>query len=161
MKRLTCVLVLALVGSAFSQTSQQTNEEAKRADIRRLLKLTGAGDLGKQVATQMLGQFQHAQPGVPKKFWEEFAKEIDPDKLAELTVPIYARHLSHDDVKQLIAFHESPIGKKLIKVQPLIMQESMLAGQKWGAELGEKVARKLVEEGYQLPTNDSAPPKAP
>ena len=66
----------------------------------------------------------------------------------ELMIPVYDAHFSAADIGELIKFYESPIGRKLVKEQPLMVSESMKAGQKWGFELGMKVAQELKEQGY-------------
>jgi uncharacterized protein len=119
-----------------------------RQDIRKLMVLTGAGDLGTQVMRQMIDMFKQTYVGVPTEFWDRFLEQAGGDELVELVIPIYERHLTHEDVKGLIAFYESPLGRKLVAQQPLIMEESMLVGQQWGAQLGEDVMSKLQEEGY-------------
>jgi len=156
MKRVACLVVLLLTSMAVAQkvdvatptTDSDAASQAKREDIRRLLKLTGAGELGKQVATQLITQFRQSQPNVPAKFWDEFAKEIKADELVELSVSAYDNHLTHDDIKQLIEFYESPIGQKLVRVQPQIMQESMMAGQQWGQAMGRRLVERMAEEGF-------------
>ncbi len=119
-----------------------------RQDIRKLMVLTGAGDLGTQVMKQMIDMFKQTYVGVPDEFWDRFLEQAGGDELVELVIPIYERHLTHEDVKGLIAFYESPLGRKLVSKQPLIMEESMLVGQEWGAKLGQDVMSKLQEEGY-------------
>ena len=44
---------------------------------------------------------------------------------------------------------ESPIGKKMIKVQPQLMMDSMTAGEEWGKKLIKRVKEKLHEEGSE------------
>jgi hypothetical protein len=146
---------------AYTQTLSPSADEAKRADVRRLLELVGAGDLGKQVMTQMINQFRTAHPQVPQRFWTDFASEINADEILELSVPAYEKHLTHEEIKQLIAFYESPVGKKLIQVQPQIVQDSMIAGQKWGQDLGRKVMQRLIDEGLQPRPESPAPEKSP
>lgn len=124
------------------------DSEVKKADIKKLLQLTKSGELGIQAMTQMIGTFKTTMPSVPTKFWEDFMKEIKADDLVNLIVPIYDKHFNHDDIKGLITFYETPMGQKFIQTQPAIAQESMEAGQKWGQELGMKVAQKLKEGGY-------------
>ncbi len=118
----------------------------KKDDIRRLLRLTGSGDLGKQVATQLLGTFKAQNPKVPQKFWDDFAKEIKAEDLIEMVVPIYDKHLSQEDIKAVIAFYETPTGKRFVKALPQLTQESMAAGQKWGMALAQKVVDKLQKQ---------------
>ena len=130
------VLVL-LGGTVHAQESQ------KQKDIRKLLKITGSGELGQQVMGQMMANFKKSMPQVPEKFWSDFMKEVHTDELVDLIVPVYDRNLTHDDVKELIRFYETPTGKKFVSVLPKITQESMVVGEKWGRDLGMRVMVKL------------------
>jgi len=121
---------------------------AKRADIKRMMEVTGAGELGIQVMNQMIAAFKQGNMDIPDKFWENFMAEVDPNELIEMSIPSYEKRFTHDEIKQLLEFYETPLGKKLIETQPAIVQECMLAGQEWGQKLGEDVAKKLQEEGY-------------
>lgn len=144
-------LLAALAAAAPAQAAQArpASSPEKIKDIRRLLDLSGSGNLGAQVMTQMLGQFKTTMPKVPASFWDEVAKEVDPKELVDLVVPIYDQHLTHDDVKGAIAFYESPAGRAFVKALPAIASDSMAAGQAWGQKLGEKVVQRLKEKGYQ------------
>lgn len=156
----THALVLTLLGAACAAAPLAAQEAAlvaaatarveseKLKDIRHLLDLTGSGKLGSQVVDQLLDSFRQGRQGVPDSFWEELRKEMDVNELTELVVPIYDRHLTHQDVKQLIAFYESPVGRKLLGVQPLIVGESMALGQEWGRAAAERVLKRLNEKGY-------------
>src|SRR5207247_9223748 len=62
---------------------------------------------------------------------------IHPQELIDLSVPIYQRNLSDDDLDELTRFFTSPVGKHFIDKQPAIVEESMQVGQEW--------ARKLVK----------------
>lgn len=121
---------------------------SKRADIKRLMEITGAGNLGIQIMNRMIPAMKKGHKDIPEKFWTDFMAEISPNDLTEMVVPIYEKYFTHEELKQLIAFYESPIGKKIIKVQPQIMMESMTAGEEWGKELVKKIKKKLHEEGH-------------
>lgn len=156
--------------AATSETAAPTEENAaKTADIRRLMNITGGGDIGKQVIEQMLESFKASNPEIPATFWDDFIKEVDASQLVELNVPIYDKYLSHDDIKGIIAFYESPVGQKFIDVLPQIVQESYVAGQEWGYGIGTKLREKLEEKGYlkteaapadQAPAAQTAPAEA-
>lgn len=47
---------------------------------------------------------------------------------------IYASYYTCSDIKSLIAFYDTPIGKKSIALGPIMMQESMSAGARWGQQ---------------------------
>ena len=133
--------VLVILGGAV-----HAEESQKQKDIRKLLKITGSGELGQQVMGQMMANFKKTMPQVPEKFWSDFMKEVHTDELVDLIVPVYDRNLTHDDVKELIRFYETPTGKKFVSVLPKITQESMAVGEKWGRDLGMRVMVKLQEQ---------------
>ena len=143
MKRTILALALSLVCLApalAQQTAPAEDAAAKRQDIRKLLEVTGSAKLGQQVLAQMLSTFQSTNPKVPEEFWDQVMKEFDAGTMIDLVVPIYAKHLTHEDVEGMLAFYESPLGQKLIAVTPVITQESMEAGQQWGMEIAQRIS---------------------
>lgn len=140
------LMFLLCVSIAVSVSAQNSPEKAK--DIRKAMEISGAGVNGVQVMETMVGQFKQALPDVPDEFWKEAMKEVSADALIDLIVPIYDKHFTHDEIKQMIAFYETPVGKKLSTTLPLITQEAMAAGQKWGEEIGQNVVEKLRKKGY-------------
>ena len=144
MKKLILALVL-IPSLSFAQ--KKSMDPAKEKDIRRLLELTGAATLGAQVMNQMLQTFRQTMPNVPADFWPELQKELNPNELVEKVIPVYDKHLSAQELKDIIKFYETPSGKKLLAAQPAIMQDSSVVGQEWGREIGERVMKKLKEKG--------------
>ena len=151
MKSYTLAILLALLlflGAACA-TAPVSTPEQKLKDIRRLLVLTGAAKTGMQVLQQMIGMQRRANPTVPPQFWTEFMKEVSGNEMVELIVPIYERNLTHDDIRGLIEFFQSPVGRNFVAAQSNITRESMAAGQRWGMSLGMRVLKKLRTKGYR------------
>jgi uncharacterized protein len=132
---------------AAAQAAKAPAQTAKIADIERLMTATGARQIGEQILGQMLDIFRKGHPEVPAEMWSELQKAFGEEDLMKELVGVYDKHLTHDDIKALLAFFESPAGRKLIKVQPLIMQDSMAIGQAWGARAGERLQQRLKEKG--------------
>jgi len=147
----TIGVLCVLGGAARAQSNAQSRppETQKQKDIRKLLKITGSGELGTQVMGQMIGNMKKAMPQVPEKFWTDFMKEVHTDELVDMIVPVYDRNLTQGDVTELIHFYESPTGKKFVSVLPKITQESMGVGEKWGRDLAMKVMAKLQAQQSQ------------
>jgi hypothetical protein len=143
---LVCALALVLPLRAENKKDDHT---AKLQDIRRLLEVTGSSKIGEQAFNQIVNSFKQTMTNVPAEFWTEAIKGFKPDELVDLIVPIYDKYLTHKDIKDLIKFYDTPVGKKFVSVQPQIMQESMAAGQQWGQQLAQKVLLKLQEKGYK------------
>src|SRR5688500_17946642 len=123
-------------------TSGQALDESFRSDIQKLLEVTGAAQVGAQAASlhseQLLSGLRKSQPVIPDRALAlarqvldaEFAKAfVGPDGLTEQMVSIYAKHFTHDDIRGLLAFYSTNLGKKTIALMPIVFQESAAAAQ--------------------------------
>jgi hypothetical protein len=67
---------------------------------------------------------------------------------------LYARRLEAAEMQAVAEFYRSPVGAKLIDAQPQIMQESIMAGLRWGQRIGreieEEARRELKRRGVDL-----------
>lgn len=125
--------------------------------VRELMTLTGSGDMGIQVMQNMIPAMKKMLPQVPESFWDEFMKEVNTDELVGVIVPIYQKYYTEKDIRVAIDFYRSPAGRRLVEKQPLVMQESMQAGQQWG----EQIARRAIEKLKKLensPATNTTPP---
>jgi uncharacterized protein len=68
------------------------------------------------------------------------------DAFGDMLAGIYARNFSTDEIHDLIAFYQTPTGRKLIERQPTIAQQSMAAGQQFGRELVADLKQQIDEE---------------
>jgi hypothetical protein len=137
MKRLLAVCLS--LGMAFSSLAEPASKES----VEKLMVLTGASDMGKQMIGQMLPAMQQMLPDAPPAFWQNVAEEVNMDEMVALVVPVYQKHLSEEDVQAMLKFFSTSAGKKLISVQPVIMQESMIIGQQWGQQLFMRAKQKF------------------
>jgi hypothetical protein len=87
-------------------------------------------------------------PTIPDAFWTKFREKLNIDDLLFACIPAYDKYYTQSEIRQLIAFYESPIGRKMVEVAPLLAQETMIIGQKWGEKLGQDIVNELIREGY-------------
>lgn len=145
---LTLVLATLAAPAAFAQRSDA--DDARRvASVRRLLEVTQAAQTAVAGMESALPAQRAANPQIPTVFWDEFLARArrEVGQLVELLVPIYAAQFSQAEIDGLIGFYESPLGRRLSRAQPQIAQQSLMAGQQWGAELGRRVADELQRQG--------------
>ena len=57
--------------------------------------------------------------------------------------PVYDKYFTHQEIKELMAFYETPSGKKAILVLPTVINEAMGIGQGWGQALGPEIERRV------------------
>ena len=145
MKKIFALVIFALFAAAgFSQEKSAEKEK----DIIRLLEITNAKDLASQVFDMMIPQIAQLTPNVPQDVWDLMRQKIDIDDFVDMFIDIYDRHFSHEEIKQLIAFYETPVGRRFVQETPGITKDSMQAGQEWGMRLGLKIMQELKKGGY-------------
>ena len=153
-------------------------DPAKEKDIRRLLEVAGTKDL---MASVMDGMAQNVKPILQNSlppgdyrdklidaFIVKFRSKLGLSQLLDLAVPLYEQNYSDSEIKSLIAFYETPLGQKVVRVTPAMPSEMMARGQKLGEEVGrtsmlEVIAehpefQKAMEEAQQ---NAGPPPAKP
>lgn len=67
-------------------------------------------------------------------------------ELSEAMAIVYANNFSADDLRALITFYKSPVGQRLLEKTPVVTQQSMLAGQKFGQSVAVELRQKIIEE---------------
>ena len=132
MKRLSAVLFLALSG--LSIQSALADDASHRALASQLVDLTdGKAPMRASFDAVMDGIIQNmAQHGMPQEGVDEikaaidkwYAQQINFSDIQPKIVDAYEKEFSEDDLKQILAFYNSPIGQKTIKTMPLAMQQA-------------------------------------
>lgn len=120
-------------------------------DIQKFLEVTRAEAQGRQMMKAMFGQFKQAMPQIPAEYWDTFLAKIDFKEFTAMLVPIYAKHMSQEDIKGLTAFFQSPLGQRMIDAQPAISTDSMKAGMAWGQKIAAQVIEDLRTQQEQAP----------
>jgi len=142
-KKIIFVFILLVGTSVFNIYAQTKND-----DILKLLRISGSDKLAEQMMDALIPQFKQLVPGIPDVFWTKVKQKLNSDDLLYACIPAYNKYYTHDEIKQLINFYESPLGKRLVEVTPLLTQETMAIGQKWGEKLGQDIVIELMNEGY-------------
>jgi hypothetical protein len=179
MKTFSAVLLLLLLGVLPAQTlwsqaaapapaaqasgtanDQSKIDPAKEADIRRLLEIVGVKTLAAQMMNQMMESMRpvlsNSLPAGDYRdklidlFLAKFRSKTDTQELVDLAVPIYDKHLSHEEIKGLIQFYQSPLGKKALTELPQMTSELQTEGRKWGQTLGRDSMQEVLAEHPDL-----------
>lgn len=132
-------------------------ESAKRELALELLHVAGGGEMAQQVSAIMLssmrqsysamvGQLLASQPELTAeekraveqrlsnfdRFAERYGarmnQEVDFDAVLEQAyVPLYEKYFTEAELRQILAFQKSPVGRKAATLMPRLMQEGMEA----------------------------------
>lgn len=137
-----------------------TTNPQKAADIRRLLQVTGASGVAVQLMRNMETDVRPSienslPPGEYRArlvdlFLQKFQSNANEEALVALLIPVYEKHFSDEEIKQLTAFYETPLGKKAISELPAVVSESQQIGRQWGMQLGQDSMNEVLEEHPDL-----------
>lgn len=122
--------------------------EQEMAEVRKLLDINDDLDSRMMFLAGQISAFQRRVPGVKKEFWQECAKFLNRDQLGGELAEVYATHYTQQDIKELIEFFDSRVGKKYVKVARGLVSDANQRTNEFGRKIGEKMADKLDEEGY-------------
>jgi len=67
-------------------------------------------------------------------------------ELSEAVAIVYAGNFSADDLRALIAFYKTPTGQKFLQKTPVVMQQTMAAGQKFGQSVASDLHQRMIDE---------------
>jgi len=146
--------IVALVGvlglGVFAVAQQEAGETAAsgldpevQKDILTLMDVTGEMEQQKQFPALLLNQFRQRMPQLPAEFWDRVAPKISSDELTASLVPVYAKHMTKEDVKGLIEFYQSPLGKRYVQARAAMQQETQQASMAWVQKVQMAVVLEL------------------
>jgi uncharacterized protein len=147
----TAIALLCLDRMSAAQSTAQ-GEAEKVAVIRQILEATHAADQVVNAIEASVPVQRASNPKIPAVFWDRFLEQARRQRgeFVDSLVPLYSRTFSLAELKGVLAFYQSPLGKRLLETQPGLMRESMQLGQRWGANIGAEVGRQLAAEGVQI-----------
>jgi|SRR5437773_12190288 len=157
------LLILSLLLCAFSVTDRaQTSSDTPptKEDVLKFMDLMHLRStlvqyfdgIGKQARVGAAEGFRQKVPDASPeqlaevdKFADGIFKDMPIGEMLDAMVPIYQKHLSKGDLESILAFYSSPVGRKLLREQPAMMQESMEVGGKIGRQRIGAMSEKIDE----------------
>lgn len=129
------LLVCAFAFALSSQIQAQDNSEFKKETVE-FLKITGAGEAFENAIAQIGAMVSEENK---EAYTNEAMGTLDGlyGKMAEL----YMAEFTQDEIKELVAFYNTDLGKKLATKQLGLTQKAMMFGQSWGMEV-QAIAQK-------------------
>jgi uncharacterized protein len=154
---------------AHSQNGAGCAQPPSAAEVRKMMDVVGTKRIMQTVMATMVQQlfdsFRKMRPDIPPQVWDRAFATLSSDEntqgLLKEIVPIYQRHFCSDEVAQIVAFYESPVGHKLIEEMPAIQQEGFAAGKAYGQRLDKQIKQAVEDELSKKGGALGTPPTAP
>ena len=147
------MLALLVLGGA-NRAHAQGIDPHKEQLIREMFTLTEVDKNMKMMMTSIIDNYQRMRPDVPKDYWEYVKSNVSMDTLIEISVEVYDRHFTVEEIEGILEFYKTDIGQALIKKQPLVSRELALAGMEWGKEWGERLLLDYMEDDWHDQAGD-------
>ena len=139
-------IVIALLFGMSLTTSVLADE--KRELARELTDLMEVDSQFEQVMDQM-GQMFSVQDFGPKmspgevaiverhqlKMFKAMQEAFGGEELRDYMIDLYASYFNEQELKDMIEFHQTPTGQRMIEIMPMIMEDSALHTQEKMMEL--------------------------
>ena len=151
-------LQLALVGAALASSLPALAAPptpAALATAGEIVKLSGATSLFTTLIPGVIEQskilFLQQNPGLAgdlNVIDTKMRADLSP-RLSELSAEvakIYAERFTEQELKDLLAFYNSPVGKKFVVEQGDVVNSSLKFAQDWANKLSDEVTVKMREE---------------
>lgn len=165
MKRMKCLFLMMLITLIFS-LNVAASGDTHRASVEKLLLLTKQDQLLEQTFPQIkqlvLQQIQQTELSQEQsrlmeeyfnKIFDVMKDEMSWDKMKDDFIQIYMAVYTEQEVNELIAFYESPIGQKTVEKMPQLMQESMAISQKYTMNMMPKILAIAEEMAAKIQNN--------
>lgn len=158
MKKLPALFVIAYL--IFMSTSSYAITQEKERDIQRLMKLLDVSAMPEQMAEMLvinvIAQERKKYPNMSAKVEHSISSIIrnivlkQAPELFKMVAPLYDKYYTHSEIRQLIEFFDSPIGRKYSAVLQPMMQDMIPVAQKWGDKFGPVAAMEVEKELKKL-----------
>ena len=127
--------------------------------IKQLIDITGVKATDAEMAEASLKRSMGPALDNPqtsdmmKKFYDRFMYEIKEGRGARWLENLYIRNyralFTEDEIKTLIAFYQTPAGRKSLEKTKILLRNVMEDASKIGAYLGEDLMKNIIGEGYK------------
>jgi len=164
--------LIAIQGASQTQAEGVANkpgiqrvDPAKDADIRSLMEMVGARRMAQDVAAKGAQQLREnlvatlpaSQQGQQfvNAFVADYQKKFNSEDVTSQIVGIYDKHFTDDEIKGLMQFYGSPLGRKFAAETPKIQAEVEAANQKVSTRVAADVLRDLPSEYAGIAPNNA------
>ena len=161
---LTLLFVVCVVSAA---TAEESVDTGYRKNVSGLLEVMGANRIGEQIAYAIAQEILQTlvasgatitdpiQQIVIDEALEEFGSTFSNDEyLTDLYTPLFFEHFSREELREVLTFYQSPVGKKAMAVLPEISQSAVAQLQQAGKarmpDFEKRLGTQLKEAGIRL-----------
>lgn len=152
---LAAFLVLAVMGATKPVLAQTTPSPNAILIAKQIIEIKGVNKLFdpliRGVVEKVKNQYMQTNFMWAKDLnavAEQLIKQYQPRtaELVDETARIYASHFTEAELKQILAFYQTPTGRKVVTEEPRALDQSMANAGVFGDKLSEEIINKFRDE---------------
>jgi hypothetical protein len=86
---------------------------------------------------------QHAKPLEDEALALRKEYAVKSGEVVDEVAKVYATHFTEQELKDIVAFYKTPVGKKLIVEEPRVLEDGMKAAQSWATTFSDAVLERF------------------
>ena len=157
MQKVILITAVLFMATAVTTPSYAEISAEKKELVREFLEMSGVKQTAVVMADGMFNlfatDFKKKNPNASQKTLNIIKEEISAyydeafasDSYYNILYPIYDKHFTSEELVDIMNFYKTPTGKKTLKVMPIMMQESIAAGQVWGQAQVPAIQARLTK----------------
>ena len=151
---IAAAVCVAFVGSASAQQKPQPSPAALLI-AKEIIDLKGATSTFDPLVSGVVEYHKNVlvqtNPNLAAQINEVAAKLLNELRgrkveMQQMLAQNYASHFTEQELRDVLAFYRSPLGKKVVAEEPKALDESMKSADEWSNKLAEEVVEKLRAE---------------
>jgi uncharacterized protein len=150
-----CVIALTMLLAEGRVASAQEPSLAAVAVAKELIELKGAANMFDPLVPGVIdtakNTFLLTSPSLAKDLNEVAAQLRNENaakrsEAANVMARLYAQQFTEKEMKDVLAFFKTPLGKKVIDVEPRVMEQSMTRIQAWADQFSDEMMSRFRAE---------------
>ena len=141
-------------------SSSASVDPGSEAAIRKMFEVMDTAKMMEQMVSGMSNNMRPVlmsslPPGEYREkladlFLQKFQSKLKVQQLMDLTIPIYAKYFSKEEIEGLTRFYQTALGKKSLSVLPQTLTEIQAVAMKLGQNVGRESMSEVLEEHPEL-----------
>jgi uncharacterized protein len=149
------LMLIAIAKPAFTQAQRPAPSPASILIAKQILEIKGANEiyqpLVRGVIEKAKNQFMQTNfmwgkdlNEVAAKLQKDYATKVN--ELVDTSARIYASHFTEVELKELLTFYQSPVGRKAVVEEAKALDESMNYAGQFGESFSDEVIARMRDE---------------
>ena len=153
-RRMTTLFCMAgLILASFAVKAQADSFDS---DIMKMQLVNGSNASVNALFPRIVAQLKQSKPDLSDAQMAAMKMDVFDVEVASLNeqlIPVFKKYYTQSEVKEIIAFYKTTVGKKLAETTPKIMMDQMQLTQTWAMGLMSKMQTYLDKQ-----PKDNVPP---